>query len=292
MAEQLIVGYDGSDTAATAVRWAAGEAALRRLPVRVLSSYAFRPMYDPSGMASAYVTPEEVEQIKVACVSRAAAIITEVGAEHPDVSFVNEATINDAASALVEAAQPDDLIVVGNSGAGAVKSFLLGSVVSAVLHESHCPVVVVPGRLRDETSWIVVGVDGSAEADAAVLWAADEADRRGARLLVVHAWDYPYPVVSAEGFTSGHDTARIDAALVVERAVEAARERCGVDVDSRVVEGHAVQALLDAGDAADLVVVGSRGRGGFRSMLFGSVARGVCTHATTPTVVIRSSREQ
>lgn len=117
-------------------------------------------------------------------------------------------------------------------------------------------------------------------------WAADEADTRQANLVVVHAWDYPYRMTT-EGLAPGSDLARVDAAIVADRAVEEAREMMAGPVTSRLVEASAVQALLDAAETADLLVVGSRGRGGFRTMVLGSVAHVVAGHSPCPVVVVR-----
>ncbi len=93
--------------------------------------------------------------------------------------------------------------------------------------------------------------------------------------------------MTADGVSRGADIARVDAAIVMECALELARERAVGDVQGRVVEASAAEALIDASDTADLVVVGSRGIGGFRSMLLGSVALTVAVHATCPVAVIR-----
>jgi nucleotide-binding universal stress UspA family protein len=131
-----------------------------------------------------------------------------------------------------------------------------------------------------------VGTDGSASAHAAVLWAVDEADRRDAELVIVHAWEYPY---STElGSPEAFDMTRVDAALLLEDAVATARDRGRGTVSGRLVNGAPAKAILDEAAGADLVVVGSRGRGGFRSLLFGSVAHRVAEHAPCPVVIVRA----
>ena len=117
-------------------------------------------------------------------------------------------------------------------------------------------------------------------------WAGAEAEIRRAELDVLHGWEYPY-LFTAEGVAPGTGLAAVDAAIVADRAVETARELVTGAVSSQLVEGGAVQALLDAGETADLIVVGSRGRGGFRTMLLGSVAHRVAGHAACPIVVAR-----
>jgi nucleotide-binding universal stress UspA family protein len=115
-------------------------------------------------------------------------------------------------------------------------------------------------------------------------WAADEADLHHVPLLVVTSWWTPADHAGAD-----RDIARIDAACVVERAVESARERCGATVDSLLVEAAPVVGLLDVIREGDHLVLGSRGRGGVRSGLFGSTVNGVLDAACVPVVVVREA---
>ena len=286
MHDRLIVGFDGSEAAAAAVHWAADEAQTRGAAVRVVSSYSMPPVMAYYGMGTAVAAEPNLQVLEETCLADLKAIVADSTHTHPRVGFdfmaVNEHPVN----ALVREAKAADLLVVGSNGAGAVRSFLLGSVTGAVLHESPCPVVVVPGELHEVTGRIVVGVDGSKHSDAALNWAIDEADRHGTDLVVLHAWEYPYRM-TAEGVAPGPDLTQVDAAIVVDAAVEHARERMIGGVHRRLVEGGATQSLLAATEAAAMLVVGSHGRGGFRTMLLGSVAHAVSAHAHCPVVVVR-----
>ena len=245
-----------------------------------------RPRWTTTASAPPSRLSQTLEALKEACLADLQAVVTDSTHAHPRVGFDFHVVNEHAVNALVREAESADLLVVGSNGAGAVRSFLLGSVTSAVLHESPCPVVVVPGELHEVTGRIVVGVDGSKPSDVALEWAIDEADRHGADLVVLHAWEYPYRMTN-EGFAPGPDLAQVDAAIVVDAAVEHARERMTGGVHRRLVEGGATQSLLAAAEAAAMLVVGSRGRGGFRSMLLGSVAHAVSAHAHCPVVVVR-----
>lgn len=132
---------------------------------------------------------------------------------------------------------------------------------------------------------IVVGVDGSIGARVALAWALEEARLRGAELDVVHSWEY-LGVVTV-GYVAVDPRQMEDAArLLLGRVVEevgAAKDR---DVHPVLVEGPAARSLLDASEGADLLVVGSRGRGGFAGLLLGSVSRQVTHHAHCPVVVV------
>jgi nucleotide-binding universal stress UspA family protein len=141
---------------------------------------------------------------------------------------------------------------------------------------------VVRGERQQMPRRIVVGVDSSRAAAAAVDWASEEAERHGADLVVVHAW---LPDGDNGRSTRTRDLARADAQCVVDLAVRRCRERTGGVVQGQLVEGCASAALTEASSTADLLVVGSRGRSGFRTMLFGSVAIFVTEHAHCPVSV-------
>ena len=138
------------------------------------------------------------------------------------------------------------------------------------------------------TGRVVVGVDGSDHAARALRWAIDEALRRGAPLEVVHAWHYPYIGVEV-GFTATPSV--LEAAEKVARQIlddaAAVASDAGVDgVERSLVSGPAAGALLDAAKGADVLVVGSRGRGGFAGLLLGSVSQQVAHHAPCPVVIV------
>lgn len=143
---------------------------------------------------------------------------------------------------------------------------------------------------------IVVGVDYSEGAKAALRFALEEAKLRGARLRAVHASQYgyigmpglegSYPVVGAD-LAALHDAAKgaLDAALR-----EALPDTGGVEVERRVVEGRPGAVLVEESRGADLLVVGSRGHGGFAGLLLGSVSQQAAHHATCPVVIVHSTR--
>lgn len=141
---------------------------------------------------------------------------------------------------------------------------------------------------------IVVGVDGSAGARAALEFAAREAALRKARLRIVCAWEIS-AAVYAGGFAPALDQAtvdgfRADAEAVVQEAVAAAKElQPGIECEGKVVQGQAAEALLEEAPDADLIVVGNRGHGGFASLLLGSVSHQVVQHAPCPVTVVHEA---
>jgi nucleotide-binding universal stress UspA family protein len=136
---------------------------------------------------------------------------------------------------------------------------------------------------RPAVGRIVVGVDSSNAASAALDWAIDEANRNGAELVVMHAWHRPAP---ADRSVRLGDLRRADAEGVVDVAVRYCQERTTRTVRGEAPVGDPATVLLTASEGADLVVVGSRGRSGFRTALFGSVALDLADDARCPVVVI------
>lgn len=134
---------------------------------------------------------------------------------------------------------------------------------------------------------IVVGVDGSSSSARAVAWAARQAKLTGAELHAVAAWNWAatYGYVPVGDFDWEAETLRmLDG--VLEKAVDAGQL---ASAHRHVTEGHPAQVLLDAGEGAELLVVGNRGHGGFSGMLLGSVSQYLVTHAHCPVVVVRDA---
>jgi len=137
---------------------------------------------------------------------------------------------------------------------------------------------------------IVVGVDGSDHADRALAWAIDEAKLRTARMRAVTAWHVPAMVYGASGFVPAVSPSADEIRTVAEEAAEAAAEKArgsGVDVETSVQHGQAADVLINAAADAELLVVGSRGHGGFAGLLLGSVSAQCAQHAPCPVVIVR-----
>ena len=142
---------------------------------------------------------------------------------------------------------------------------------------------------------VVVGYDGSHGAEAALDVALEEARTRGATLRIVGAWHVPAPLVGSPAAPSsaarlGEDL-RVALTQAVDAAAEALRERgSGVEIEAVVIEGQAVSVLTGEAAGADLLVVGSRGLGGFRELLLGSVSHQCAQHATCPVLIVPPQR--
>jgi nucleotide-binding universal stress UspA family protein len=281
MNEKITVGYDSTASSIESVMWAAAEAVVRKVPLRIVSCYGM-PALAATGPLG-WGAGEAFDAARSEADLGIQEIRATVGAVHPDLSFTTELSSAPVDVALLDGSRPDDLVVVGSSKHPGAAAFWLGNTPRELVHHSPCAIVVVRGAAsRGGPDRIVVGVDGSAASDRALRWAADEADLHHVPLLVVHSWVVPFG-----DDVSARDIARIDAAIVLERAVETARERCGATVESLLLEGGPVAGLLDAVRDGDLIVLGSRGRGAVRSGLFGSTANGILDAAAVPVVVVR-----
>ena len=134
---------------------------------------------------------------------------------------------------------------------------------------------------------IVVGVDGSASSKAALAWAVRQAGLTGAAVDVVTAWEFPSFFPAPWPPDLGGDWKELAQRVAAEAVAELPDSARRAEIRTRVGEGNAAQVLLDASDGADLLVVGSRGHGGFAEALLGSTGQHCVHHATCPVVVIR-----
>ena len=138
---------------------------------------------------------------------------------------------------------------------------------------------------------IVVGVDGSPQAKRAVSWALEEAGAHGDEVLLVHAWEFPAILtISYHGPTlpvfSREEVEKLSQQLLDKAADEARRQAPTLTVSTRLVEGHPGKVLVEAAQGARLLVVGSRGMGGFKGMVMGSVSTSCVHHARCPIVIV------
>ncbi|MBN6054311.1 universal stress protein [Nonomuraea sp. RK-328] len=275
----IVAGVDGSRAGLEAAGWGAAEAALREAPlklVHVLPSWAC----EPAGGRYAEVARWMHEGGRT--VLRAAE--ERVRREQPKVPVEVALLPGDPRAALVKAAAGAELLVIGGHGLGGVRGMLVGSVAYGVAGHAPCDVVVVrevPVSARGE---VVVGVDGPSSFGRVLGFAFAEARLRGATLRAVHAWSWPriggFPPADPE--REGDELAALKAALADRR-----ERHPDVPVVEEVVHGHPVSVLWQAAKGADLLVVGSHGRGTFAGMLLGSVSQAMLHHAPCPLAVVR-----
>jgi len=286
VAGRIVVGVDGSSHGRHALRFALSEAALRGAGVDVVSSWAVPPLAATGvGLVPAF------DLLRAELGDSARQVVAGELAAAAGLEIEQHVAQGDAAGVLVEAAAGADLLVVGSRGRGGVTGTVLGSVSRACLQHAPCPVAVVHDAGPTERSRIVVGVDGSPGARAAQEWAYAEAELRDVGVFAVCAYDEPWGIATA-GMSSAAAVAEVRTALAVEagEVLEAAYAAApdSVGVTSQAIRSAAGPALVSAADGSALLVVGSRGRGGFTSLLLGSVSQYCAAHARGVVVVVRA----
>lgn len=277
--EEIIVGMDGSAGAAAALRWAVRESNLRGWPVRAVHA-GDGDQVSAGGLLGFDAAGQEAAEKALA-----AAIDSALGddaSEHISLEVVNDRP----APALLERAVEAHLLVVGARGEGGFPHLHLGSVGTHCLQAAPCPVAIVRdderGRWTDGR--IVVGVDGSAPAQRALHWALAEAKLRACAVEVIHAWRLPvtggfYAVAMEPALAEAGARHVLDAAL-------AAEDTSGSRLAAHLPCGGPAERLLHAAETADLVVVGSTGKGAVRRLLLGSVSHQLAHHAPCPVLVV------
>ncbi|WP_431955833.1 universal stress protein [Nocardia lijiangensis] len=277
----VVVGVDGSAQSLTAVRWAAEYAAHHRSPLQLIHALGVPTDFGP-GMAGPIFDIESWRRAGHNLL--ATATDTARTAAVPIATIEIFPVLADAAPVPVlrDRAADARLLVVGTHGHGAFGRILLGSVSTALARHANGPVAVIPETERD--IWqgpVVVGVDGSPCSAQAVAMAFEEAGQRGTELIAVHTWSEFYRYESrAEMQTEAE-------ALLAESLAGYVEKYPDVPVTRLVTEDRPARRLLQAATSAQLIVLGSHGRGGFPGMTLGSVPNAVLHRAGCPVIVVR-----
>lgn len=288
-APRLLVGVDGTEGSVEALRWAAHEAARRSAPLHVMTCAELPVAVEAGLIGGGHATGATMDSLVADQEAANQGAVNLARSFGLDIEVSGDTVLGAPAYALVGAAHPDDIIVIGATSHPGRLTEVLGSVATVIAHRAHCPVVVVHGTDRRDAKIgrIAVGVDGSECGDDALLWAAAEAERCGAELLLVHGWTYPYQP-PRNGSTEARDDMKLDAMRMLEACSRRVKDLFPVlRVHSIISEQSPAKAIIDAGKEADLLVVGSRGHGGFAALLLGSVSRTVLQHSSVPVVVVR-----
>ncbi|KAB1147071.1 universal stress protein [Micromonospora sp. AMSO12t] len=279
MNRPVVVGVDGSPASLLAAEHAARAAVLRSRPLHLVHGYLHPLGYGVPVNPYDLGLPAPTEEAQKMLETTAA----DLAERCPGLTVEVRQVAGGPGATLVEESRRAELVVVGSRGLGGFAGLLLGSVGTQVAAHAHCPVLVV--RPAEEpipvAGPVLVGVDGSEPAELAVGYAADEAARRGDGLVLLHV--QPPDRAPADEATDTH------AAELLATAAAAVRgSHPGLAVEERVLRApKAEQALVEASGDAALVVVGSRGRGGFAGLLLGSVSQALVQHAHCPVLVAR-----
>ncbi|WAY20571.1 universal stress protein [Mycolicibacterium fortuitum] len=279
----IVVGVDGSPASDNAVAWAARDAALRGVQLTLIYALpgAASPVWLDVALPQDYWDYQNETGQKV--LDAAQQVAREAAGEHA-LRIVAKSVPGHAVATLIEYSRRADLVVVGSRGLSKWGRRLLGSVSSSLAHHAHGPVAVIPEGERPSTAPVVVGVDGSPASELATEIAFDEASRRGVELIVLHTWtdlNLEFPAIRWNDLSEEAERA------LSEQLAGWCERYPDVAVRRVVMPDEPARQLLAQAEAAQLVVVGNRGRGGFAGMLLGSVSSAVVHSATAPVIVAR-----
>lgn len=288
----VVVGVDGSASSDAAVRWAARESLLHDLPLLVVTVRA--PIAPVGGPWPEVLVPEGYEQLQQSesteIVDAALKLATQSLDGQP-LNITGKVVLGPVVANLVEMSTRAEMMVVGCRGEGAVSRALLGSVSSGLVQHAHCPVAVVHAEgLPSLEAPVVVGIDGSPASDLATAIAFDEAARRGVELVALHAWSDTGPIEFASVNWAPIEWRNIRDAeeeVLSERLSGYSERYPDVTVHKIVVSDRPAPRLAEKAGEAQLLVLGSHGRGGFPGMLLGSVCNAVVNSAQIPVIVAR-----
>ncbi|WP_246257834.1 universal stress protein [Amycolatopsis anabasis] len=286
--DQIVVGIDGSSSAVDAALWAAAEAERHRAGLRLVHAFVVPRQIYPEFV----VLESEVRSgMKAQGEQWLRAAVDAVAEAQPEVRVETELAEGDAIRILLRESVKARLMVLGSRGLGGFTGMLIGSTAVALAAHGKCPTVVVRGQAA-VSGPVLVGCDGSPASEAAVAMAFEEASVRGAPLVAVHAWTDPV----AEGAWRLYPLSISPSELEEDERRALSEQLAGwqekypdVKVQRIVAQGRAVRTLLKFAADAQLIVVGSRGRGGFAGMVLGSVSQALVYHAPCPVVVTRPS---
>ncbi len=289
-ADRIVVGMDGSAPARQAALWAAHEAQARGRGLTLVHSVlppsagsAFGPGF-PIGLD---VMTDIEASVREELEAEAATL--------PATDVLVHVEVGSPSGVLLAASESASLIVLGSRGHGGFRGLLLGSVGAQVTAHAECPVAVIRELAPADARRIVVGVDGSPASEAAIGFAFDMASRHGWAITAVHAWevpaydllvipDGPIPVPLS-------DVADDEVRLAAEVLSGFQDDYPDVEVEQRLVRAAPLSALLEAGEGAAMIVVGTRGHGQVVGALLGSVSHGVLHKAHLPVAVVPAKRE-
>ena len=289
----IVVGVDGSSASRVAVDWAARAAARRGADLKLV--YVLTPpvvmAFPEVPMPPGYLQWQEEEGEKL--LTTAIETVREALGD-ADIAVTSEMVSGPPVPVLADLSTGAQMIVVGCRGLGALARGLLGSVSTGLAHHAHCPVAIIhdedPLMPHPSMAPVVVGVDGSPASESALAIAFEEASLRGVELVAVHAWSdsgvFEFP---------GADWSTLQAMgeETLSERLSGWQERFpDVLVRRVVVADRPAHQLLEQAESAQLLVVGSHGRGGFAGLLLGSVSTAVVHGARMPVIVARRRPEE
>jgi nucleotide-binding universal stress UspA family protein len=283
----IVVGVDGSASALAAARWAAHEARRRHLDVRVVHAWGMTGVYYGAGIGMPSAVYEQLEQVATRVLTDAVEAVRQAA---PGIAVVGEMPPEPAIPTLVGRSRTARMVVVGSKGRGGFAGMLAGSTAVGVTSHARCPVAVIRGEEHDGP--VVVGVDCSRAGEPAIGLAFEEASGHGAPLVAIHAWtdcEYDSAYGTARYFAEADTFSGEEERLLAASLAGWQEKYPDVQVERVIAKDRPRHQLLQWSDQARLIVVGSRGRGGFRGLLLGSTSQALIHHSNCPVLVVRST---
>lgn len=288
----VVVAVDGSNASNNAVRWAANTAMKRGIPLRLATSYTMPQYLYAEGMVPSEELFSDLQSEAMEKIEAARALAHEAA---PDILIGHTVAEGSPIDMLLEMSGDVTMIVLGSRGLGGLSGMVMGSVSAAVVSHANCPVVVVreDNQVTENNKYgpVVVGVDGSDVSAKATEYAFAEADARDAELIAVHTWMDMQAQSSLAGLAAAQNQwEAIEAqqvGVLTERLAPLVEKFPQVAVTKIITRDRPVRALAEQSEGAQLLVVGSHGRGGFRGMLIGSTSRALLQAAPCPMMVVR-----
>ncbi len=284
----IVVGIDGSPEAHAAVRWAADEALLRREPVTLIHVVSPIVVTWPIDSVEYSYAQWQEDNARYQIEQAQKTLQASLGdaAAPPVRSLVRYGGV---VTELTDVSADATLVVVGSRGLGPIGGVLLGSASRNLLHHKKCPMVITKAdamKSPERTAPVLLGIDGAPASEAATAFAFDEASRRGVGLVALHAWSDVgvFPILGMDWHRyeqEGHE-------ILGERLAGWQERYPDVHVQRRIVCDRPARWLVDESRKAQLVVVGTRGRGGVPGMRLGSVSTAVAESASVPAIVVPS----
>ncbi|WP_199432267.1 universal stress protein [Qaidamihabitans albus] len=291
----IVVGVDSSEASLRAVRWAANTAAKHHAPLHLVHAAGFPDLYVGSNVPPPEAFKEELREKAWESLHQAKRVAEQIGDIQVEARFETDPPV----PYLIHASRTARMIVLGSSGHTGFAGMMLGSVTLSLVSHARCPVV----SIRDDYDEIaisddrpvVVGVDGSPLSERALGYAFDEASFRGVELVAVHTWsdaDSEFAFSQARLYYDWEPLRDTEERRLAERLAGWPEKYPDVHVRRVVVRDRPRHELLEWSKKAQLVVIGSRGRGGFRGMLLGSTSQALTHNAHCPVMIARPEPDE
>lgn len=288
MGTPVVVGVDGSEHSDVAVAWAVDAAVREQRDLRVVGAFDDRTAY---GVAALAYAPDISSLLASAAQDAVTAAVENARRRAPGLTVTGQVVHGPAAHVLIEESSTAAVVVVGSRGRGSVASAIAGSVSITVAAHAHSPVAVIthprPGGP------VVAGIDGSPTSDQVLAAAYAQASLLRTSLTIVHTWtDLRLEAVNGFGITPEllQQTAQHAHEIVSERLAGYTTDYPDVPVTTTIVADGPAHQLQTAAADAQLLILGTRGRGGFTGLLLGSVSQTVLHHAPCPILIIPPAR--